>query len=120
MAVSDAIPLTFKEWLTDIGGMTEAGRSKLEKATVVNLAAVKLMTLDDILEIKLRVGDRAIFKAGWEALTAVNVLLRTPPPAVDSVDSVQSLQEVSTRAKTLNFIQLLKSVICWGSWALRV
>ena len=57
--VEDAEAL--RKWLTDIGGITEGGCSKLEKATIVNLTAVKHLTLDDINEVKLGVGDRDIF-----------------------------------------------------------
>jgi hypothetical protein len=60
--------LTLDEWLISIGNLTEHGRSKLEKGTIVNLAAVRLISEADIDEIRLGVGDRAIFKAGWRAL----------------------------------------------------
>jgi hypothetical protein len=64
-----AIPeQTFEQWLEAIGGITENGRSKIEKATIVNLAAVRLISEEDIDEIRLGLGDRVIFKAGWRAL----------------------------------------------------
>jgi hypothetical protein len=63
--------LTFEQWLESIGGITESGRSKLEKATIVSLTAVRLITEHDIDEIKLALGDRAIFKAGWKKLNGV-------------------------------------------------
>ena len=53
----------FEEWMLSIGGITENGKSKLKKATIVNLAAVPLITEEDIDEIRLGVGDLAIFKA---------------------------------------------------------
>ena len=46
-----ADPMTLDEWLVDIGGITEGGRAKLEKATIVNLISVKLLTLEECTEL---------------------------------------------------------------------
>jgi hypothetical protein len=84
MAIVDP---TFEEWLESIGGITENGRSKIEKASIVNLAAVRLITELDIDEIKLGIGDRAIFKAGWRTLigdtTVQNKASDVPNPPQD-------------------------------------
>ena len=60
--------ITFDEWLLKIGGITEDGKKKLEKSTVVSTTAVKFLTSEDIAEIRLGVGDRGIFKAAWHSL----------------------------------------------------
>jgi hypothetical protein len=60
--------ISIDEWLDTIGGITKIGREKLEKATVVSLTAVRCLSEEDIVEIKLSVGDRGVFKAGWESL----------------------------------------------------
>jgi hypothetical protein len=66
MAEGGEIP--FDEWLLKIGGITEDGKIKLEKSTVVSTTAVKFLTSEDIAEIRLGVGDRGIFKAAWQSL----------------------------------------------------
>ena len=43
--------ISLDEWLTSIGGITEAGRTKLEKATIVSVNVVKLLEDDDINQI---------------------------------------------------------------------
>jgi hypothetical protein len=85
---------TLEEWITEIGGLSEAGRNKLEKATIISLAAVKAISEQDIEDVKFGLGDRAVFRAGWRKLTGVAapVAVRkqsvserlssmTPPPA---------------------------------------
>jgi hypothetical protein len=84
--LSGMADVSFDEWLDQIGGITKAGREKLEKSTVVSLTAVKFMTLDEILEVKLGVGDRGIFRAGWESLQAPKQLGDLPKPLSDSED----------------------------------
>ena len=75
--------ISFEDWLLQIGGITEDGRRKLEKATVVSTTAVKYLTLDDITEIKLGVGDRGIFRAAWQALQPSD----QPKPSIPSSDA---------------------------------
>jgi hypothetical protein len=78
-----SLEVSFDEWLDQIGGITKAGREKLDKATVVSLVSVKYMTLEEILEVKLRVGDRGVFRAGWESLQAPKELKDLPKPLSD-------------------------------------
>jgi hypothetical protein len=94
MATAD-IPLTLDEWLVEIGGITEQGRGKLEKATIVSLTTVRHLTESDIHEIKLGIGDRAVFLAGWAALRAPKETLVTSgeSPAVPIVVPVVSEEE---------------------------
>jgi hypothetical protein len=33
---------SFEEWIASIGGLTENGRSKIEKATIVSMTAVAI------------------------------------------------------------------------------
>jgi hypothetical protein len=58
---------SFEEWL-DYIGLTKQGREKLEKATVCSLKAVQCLSSEDISELKLGVGDRGLFRFGWEAV----------------------------------------------------
>jgi hypothetical protein len=60
-------PITFEEW-SDRIGITRQGKEKLEKATVCSLLAVKCLSEEDIQEIRLGVGDRGLFRAGWNIL----------------------------------------------------
>jgi hypothetical protein len=78
MAETDGISLD--EWLSGIGGITEAGRTKLEKAKVVSVAVVKLLSQEDIDQIRLGIGDRAVFKCGWQKIRSVKTLI---PPVVE-------------------------------------
>jgi hypothetical protein len=70
--------ISLDEWLASIGGITEAGRTKLEKATIVNVNVVKLLEEEDINQIRLGIGDRAVFKAGWESVRSVKRTLASP------------------------------------------
>ena len=88
--------LSFEDWLLKIGGITEDGRRKLEKATVVSTIAVKYLTLEDIAEIKLGVGDRGIFRAAWQALQAD---LPTSPPSSSDVTDESRLYTISEISK---------------------
>jgi hypothetical protein len=73
--------LLYMEWLEKI---TEDGRKKLEKATVVNVDSVRYLTLEEILEIRLGVGDRGVFRAYWQSLQVKD---KEPEPKVsDSSD----------------------------------
>ena len=102
--------LNFEQWIESIGGLTENGRSKLEKATIVSLAAVRLITEPDIDEIRLGLGDRVIFKAGWKTLTGapdkatpiVEQISDDPPPPPPNHGSGHfSLQDLAELLKTL-------------------
>jgi hypothetical protein len=80
MTENDGEP-NFDEWIHSIGGLTENGCSKLEKATVVSLTSIRLISETDIDEIRLGLGDRAIFKAGWRQLVGAQPVIpvqRTP------------------------------------------
>jgi hypothetical protein len=114
------------EWLSSIGGITEAGRSKLEKAAIVSLTVVKCLTIEDLNEVKLNVGDRAIFRTGWEKITAKvpeKELVEKESPVVPIVPEVEasaklfSIEEISkffgqlsTREKTGSVLQQLSGV----------
>jgi hypothetical protein len=89
--------VSFDELLDQIGGITKAGREKLDKATVVSLAAVKFLTLDEILEMKLSVGDRGIFRAGWESLQAPKELKDLPKPIEPEEDKESSKKSESEK-----------------------
>jgi hypothetical protein len=69
---------SFDEWLLSIGGLTEAGRQKLEKATVVSVLSVRHLTQEDIGEIRLGVGDRGILRAAWQDLQTPVVKAKGP------------------------------------------
>jgi hypothetical protein len=46
-----------ENWIQSIGGFSQVGRSKLEKATIISLEVMKYIKESDIEEIKLRLGD---------------------------------------------------------------
>jgi hypothetical protein len=71
--------MSLEEWISSIGGISEAGMSKLEKATIISVQAVKAISEEDINEVKLGVGDRALFKAGWRKLTGISDKIVEPP-----------------------------------------
>ena len=52
----------FFSWISSIGGITKPGLEKLEKAAVVSITAVRCLVAEDIVDLKLAVGDRGIFK----------------------------------------------------------
>ena len=93
------------EWLISIGNLTEHGRSKLEKGTIVNLAAVHLISEADIDEIRLGVGDRAIFKAGWRALIGITV---TPTDTSDPGDAPITAAQGTSHYSLTDLAALLK------------
>jgi hypothetical protein len=70
---------TFEEWL-DYVGLTKQGRDKLEKATVCSIKAVQFLTVEDIVELRLGVGDRGLFRYGWEALRTPSDKGKSPEP----------------------------------------
>ena len=74
--------LLYMEWLERI---TEDGRKKLEKATVVSVDSVRFLSLEEILEIRLGVGDRGVFRAYWQSL---QVKEKEPVQNVDPVVKV--------------------------------
>jgi hypothetical protein len=76
----------FLRWLDAIGGVSKGGIEKLEKAAISSVRAVHCLTLDDISEIKLAIGDWAIFRAGWSELI-------NPAPRVKSPEEVKSTEE---------------------------
>jgi hypothetical protein len=82
---------TFEDWIALIGGITKNGRSKLGKATIVSLASIRLITEEDIDEIRLGLGDRAIFKQGWRALRGLpDTTKASPEPTDDSTNTSDS------------------------------
>ena len=98
MATGGEIP--FDEWLLQIGGITEDGKKKLEKCTVVSTTAVKFLTGEDIAEIRLGVGDRGIFKAAWQALIASEKTSDPPKepepePSPSTVSRTYSIEEIA-------------------------
>jgi hypothetical protein len=58
----------FLRWLEAIGGVCKGGLEKLEKSAISSVRAC--LTLDDINEIWLAIGDRGIFRAGWSELVS--------------------------------------------------
>jgi hypothetical protein len=91
----------FEDWIVQIGGITEDGRKKLEKATVVSVTAVKHLTVEDIAEIRLCVGDRGIFRAAWQQLQTTAKEPEEPvvpivePPVTDEESRLYSIREIS-------------------------
>ena len=63
----DDVSESFEQW-TEYIGLTKNRKEKLEKVTVCSIQAVRCLTEDDIVEIKLGVGDRGLFRAGWNNL----------------------------------------------------
>jgi hypothetical protein len=98
------------QWYVDIGGITEVGRSKLEKATIVSLGTVKNLTLQDILEVKLGVGDRANFRAGWEVIIkpVVEVPVEPVVPVVPVPEPVVVPEEASADTKLYSIAEISK------------
>jgi hypothetical protein len=95
------------QWYVDIGGITEIGRSKVEKATIVSLGTVKNLTLEDILEVKLGIGDRANFRAGWEVITKPVVEVPVVP-VVPVPEPVVVPEEVSADTKLYSIAEISK------------
>ena len=108
-------PTLFDEW-TEYVGLTKNGKEKLEKATVCSVQAVKCLTEDDIVEIRLGVGDRGLFKAAWKALSVPSELPEYSPdpnkPAAESVSAhVSSLNfptGVDTESKVYSIADVAK------------
>jgi hypothetical protein len=84
MSEGDALE-SFEQW-TEYIGLTKNGKEKLEKATVCSIQAVRCLTEDDITEIKLGVGDRGLFRAGWNSLRLPTEL--PEPLKTDTADAV--------------------------------
>ena len=103
----------FEEWIAQIGGITENGRSKLEKATIVSMASIRLITEEDIDEIRLGLGDRAIFKQGWRAVKGLPDTTKASPEPTEDLTNIFEGTSSTTRTEpslyTLSdFAELLK------------
>jgi hypothetical protein len=87
----------FMSSINSIGGISKGGLEKLEKAAVVNITAVLCLDAEDIVELKLAVGERGIFKVGWQALVAQKAIVdrsSTPIPTPTPVSSEEQDPEV--------------------------
>jgi hypothetical protein len=101
---------TFEDWIAAIGGITENGRSKLEKATIVSLVAINLLTEEDIDEIRLGLGDRVIFKAGWRKLLGVQEPTKASPTIEQILPEDPPLSTTSVRFTLSDVAELLKKL----------
>ena len=92
--MSDAgVDLNLEEWIDSIGGLTERGRKTLDKNAIVNLTCVKYLTEQDIEELQLAIGDRVVFRNGWQALrTPVVSPPREHKDSKEFVDSASKSQ----------------------------
>jgi hypothetical protein len=100
--------LTLDDWILQIGGLTDGGRKRLDKAGIVSLAAVKHLSLSDIDEIQLVVGDRGIFRDGWITLTTPERIIPTEPfkSALEGLDGTKSKVTVSETEKLYTIKQI--------------
>jgi hypothetical protein len=98
----------FKSWIAAIGGITKAGLEKLDKSAIVSLIAVRCLEPEDIVDLKLAVGDRVIFRAGWQTLVSKTtaeelggcplppkIPSKPPPEDIDPEAKIYSVNDIS-------------------------
>ena len=90
--MTEDIPFVFDEWVVR-AGFTSDSTEKLRKANLFSERSIAGLKEEELLEVKLSLGDRSVFRDEWSVIQAKYFATYKPTAAPD-VDSASRDSEI--------------------------